>query len=110
MKADNSFEGAKLRLESTQQEIIMNIAYSLSFCNEIIRSIVATQDVSLLLFRKRVRMLIRINIDFTVNRIATRFISSSCTIFVSNGKRNSRKRSYTVWQIASCTKGFQTVN
>ena len=72
MKADNSFEGAKARFESTQQDIILNIAYSLSFCSELISNIVATQDVSLLVFRRRVRMLIEKLISITQSSVLQR--------------------------------------
>ena len=72
MKADNSFEGAKLRFESTQQELIMNIAYSLSFCSEIISNIVATQDVNLLVYRKRVRMHVEELISITQSSVLQR--------------------------------------
>jgi len=69
MKADNNFEGARDHYISTQEEIVMNIAFSLSFCGEIIDHIITKREESLLSYRRRIRILIEKLISITQSEV-----------------------------------------
>ena len=58
MRADNEFNGAKLKLEEKQNEILLNINYTLSFCAEMVQYVIRNKNEETLSYRKNIRLLI----------------------------------------------------
>lgn len=58
MRADNEFNGAKLKLEVKQNEILLNINYTLSFCAEMVEYVIRNKNEETLAYRRKIRLLI----------------------------------------------------
>lgn len=58
MRADNEFNRAKLRLEEKQNEILLNINFTLSFCSEMVEYVIRNTNENSLSYRKKIRLLI----------------------------------------------------
>lgn len=72
MRADNEFNGARLRLEEKQSEILLNINYTLSFCAEMVKYVIHNKNEESLSYRKKIRLLIEHAWEMCQSRSMTR--------------------------------------
>lgn len=58
MRADNEFDRVKKGLEGKQNEILLNINYTLNFCAEMVEYVIQNTNENSLSYRKKIRLLI----------------------------------------------------
>ena len=58
MRADNEFDGVRMKIEDKQNEILINLNYSLCFCAELLEYILHNKNEETFRYRRKIRLLV----------------------------------------------------
>lgn len=68
IRADNDFRGIKMRLVEKQNQILLNLNYTLSFCAEMVSFIIQNKTENTLAYRRKIRLLVERSFEICKSR------------------------------------------